>query len=94
VPGPLDAFGGGAFRSFDTNGDGFISRDEAARTQTLNRRFQELDRNRDGRIAQAELEAASAPVTGSIAAPSALRPVPGTFEPREAPIPEGVGATR
>ena len=63
-PRPLEPFGGGAFRALDTNGDGFLSRDEAARAQ-LSGRFQELDVDRDGRLSQSELGATAAPATSS-----------------------------
>jgi len=42
----------------DKNKDGFVSREEASGVPTLAKVFNQFDRNRDGRLDSAELEAA------------------------------------
>jgi len=42
----------------DKNKDGFVSRDEASGVPTLAKVFDKFDRNRDGKLDRAELEAA------------------------------------
>jgi EF hand len=48
--------GDDSFRRLDRNGDGFLSRDEFAHhdSDADHRRFEDLDRNRDGRISLSE----------------------------------------
>jgi len=43
------------FRSFDSNNDGYVSREEARESAELTRRFNALDRNRDGRLSLDEM---------------------------------------
>jgi hypothetical protein len=43
------------FSSFDSNGDGYVSREEAGESAELTRRFNALDRNRDGRLSLGEV---------------------------------------
>ena len=43
------------FHSFDTDKDGYISRDEAKESPELTRRFNELDKDGDGRLSLEEL---------------------------------------
>lgn len=43
------------FNSFDTNNDGYVSREEARESAELTRRFDQLDRNRDGRLSPGEV---------------------------------------
>jgi len=47
------------FNSFDSNRDGYISRDEAAASPLLSRQFDQLDKNGDGKLSQEELSAAA-----------------------------------
>jgi hypothetical protein len=47
-----------AFKRTDTNGDGQISRQEAALLPGLARRFDQLDTNKDGSISSAEFDEA------------------------------------
>jgi hypothetical protein len=47
----------GRFKAADKNGDGFLSRDEAAATPRLARRFDALDTNKDGMLSPEEIEA-------------------------------------
>ena len=42
----------------DKNKDGFVSREEASGVPTLAKDFGKFDRNRDGKLDRAELEAA------------------------------------
>jgi hypothetical protein len=46
----------GSFRSLDLNGDGRLSLSEAAGYGEIVTRFDRADRNRDGKLTQAELE--------------------------------------
>ena len=59
-----DPFTGKSFSSVDTNGDGFISREEAAKAQGFVGRFEELDKDGDGKLSQAEINAVGAPAAG------------------------------
>jgi len=47
------------FNSFDTNRDGYLSREEAAVSPLLARQFDQLDKNGDGKLSQEELSAAA-----------------------------------
>lgn len=49
--------GEGMFARFDTNGDGFIDRTEAANRPRLAQNFDAIDSNRDGRLSKDELRA-------------------------------------
>ena len=56
------------FNSFDTNKDGYISRQEASASSLLASQFSQLDKDGDGRLSVDELRAASpdaAPVARS-----------------------------
>lgn len=46
-----------SFRQLDTNQDGYITRDEARDSPAVTRRFNELDRDGDGRISPEEQRA-------------------------------------
>jgi Ca2+-binding EF-hand superfamily protein len=48
---------GERLRAADTNGDGMISRDEAAALPRLAKHFDEIDANHDGQITREELKA-------------------------------------
>ena len=48
----------GAFRKADVNGDGQLSRSEAAIWPGLARQFDQVDRNKDGSISSAEFDEA------------------------------------
>lgn len=48
------------FNSFDTNKDGYISRQEAGASALLAREFNQLDKDGDGRLSVDELGAADA----------------------------------
>ena len=48
------------FNSFDTNKDGYISRQEASASSLLAREFNQLDKDGDGRFSVDELGAADA----------------------------------
>jgi len=47
---------GGEFAKMDKNGDGFITRDEAAGHKMLLEHFDEIDANKDGKISKEELQ--------------------------------------
>ncbi|MEJ0036371.1 MAG: EF-hand domain-containing protein [Gammaproteobacteria bacterium] len=47
------------FKAADKNGDGFLSKDEAAALPMLARHFDALDTNKDGMLSPEEIEAAS-----------------------------------
>ena len=82
--GPLsDPLTGKSFSAVDTNGDGFISREEAAKAQGFVGRFEELDLDKDGKLSQTEINAATAPAaggpaSGSTISPSGVQSVPGS----------------
>src|SRR4030095_5065774 len=46
---------GMTFRSLDSNKDGFVSRQEAAKSSELSKRFNELDKDRDGKLSMEEI---------------------------------------
>jgi hypothetical protein len=81
--GPLnDPLTGKSFSAVDTNGDGFISREEAAKAQGFVGRFEDLDLDKDGKLSQTEINAAAAPAaggpaSGSTVSPSGVPSVPG-----------------
>ena len=47
------------FNSFDTNKDGYLSREEASVSSQIASQFDRLDKNGDGRLSVDELQAAS-----------------------------------
>jgi hypothetical protein len=49
---------GGRYSRMDADGDGFITRDEAAGRPVLQKRFDEIDTNKDQRLSREELRAA------------------------------------
>ena len=51
----------GMFRHFDIDGDGFVSKAEAAGHATVTLGFDRADRNRDGKLSFAEYDSISAP---------------------------------
>ena len=53
------------FGSLDTNKDGYLSREEARSPADLNRRFNELDKDRDGRLSPQELTGWRRPSTSA-----------------------------
>ena len=78
-----DPFTGKSFSSVDTNGDGFISREEAAKAQGFVGRFEDLDKDGDGKLSQTEINAAGAPAAGgpgrtSGVSPGGVQSVPGS----------------
>jgi EF hand len=46
-----------AFREFDADGDGWVSRTEAAAHRVVAANFDQVDRDRDGRLSREEFEA-------------------------------------
>lgn len=44
------------FKDMDTNGDGFVSRNEASADSRVERRFGLADRNQDGKLDRAEFQ--------------------------------------
>ncbi|MCX8005783.1 MAG: hypothetical protein N2688_12660, partial [Burkholderiaceae bacterium] len=55
--GAAGGHGAGMFARLDTNGDGFIDRNEAASRPRLAQQFDAIDSNRDGRLSKDELRA-------------------------------------
>jgi len=89
-----DPFTGKSFSSVDTNGDGFISREEAAKAQGFVGRFEELDKDGDGKLSQAEINAVGAPAASGPGSTSGISPggvqsVPGSVvsAPGETTVP-------
>ena len=84
-----DPFTGKSFSSVDTNGDGFISREEAAKAQGFFGRFEELDKDGDGKLSQTEINAAGGPGSTSGVSPGGVQSVPGsaTGAPGETTLP-------
>ena len=89
-----DPLTGKSFSSVDTNGDGFISREEAAKAQGFVGRFEGLDKDGDGKLSQTEINAVGAPAAGgpgstSGVSPGGVQSVPGSAAgaPAETTIP-------
>lgn len=68
VPSNPQADEGALIRKFDKDGDGRLSRQESndAAQERANRRFDQLDRNKDGYITQDELDAARGAMRGKM----------------------------
>jgi hypothetical protein len=60
----------GKFESIDANKDGYITRDEAKKSDILNQRFTQLDLDRDGKLSGIELKAVDSPAAGGPASGS------------------------
>ena len=56
---PGGAQGSGPSSSLDKNKDGFVSREEARASATISSRFNELDKDHDGKLSAQELSGAS-----------------------------------
>lgn len=56
--GPMKAHAGHGFAAMDKNGDGVISRDEAAARPRMAKKFDTLDANKDGALSKDEMKAA------------------------------------
>ena len=63
-PATASAGSSSVLKSLDTNNDGFVSRDEAKKSTDIDKRFSQLDLDRDGKLSQAELNTASSPAAG------------------------------
>lgn len=70
-----DAAAESTFRSLDTNHNGYVSREEAMSSADLNRRFNELDKDRDGRLSPQELTGWRRPSTTGSTGSSSKRTV-------------------
>ena len=51
-------------KQLDTNHDGTISKDEAKKSSTVSKRFNQLDKDNDGKLSATELNAAEATGAG------------------------------
>jgi tRNA A37 threonylcarbamoyladenosine synthetase subunit TsaC/SUA5/YrdC len=63
-PSSASAGSSSLLKSLDTNNDGSVSRDEAKKSTDIDKRFGQLDLDRDGKLSQAELNAVSSPAAG------------------------------
>jgi hypothetical protein len=82
------AAGGASFRSLDANGDGYVSRAEAAAAGYTSR-FDAMDTDRDGRLSEREYGAGMSSSGGSSSA-EPRDPNPGTIGGRS-PVPGATG---
>lgn len=59
APNGPGAKGSGSIGSLDANKDGFVSREEAKASASISSRFNELDKDHDGKLSTQELSGAS-----------------------------------
>ena len=77
-PSEASASSSSVLKSLDTNHDGFVSRDEAKKSTDIDKRFGQLDLDRDGKLSQAELNAAGSPAAGGTPPKGSMSSTPST----------------
>ena len=77
-PSSASAGSSSTLKALDSNNDGFVSRDEAKKSPDIDKRFSQLDLDRNGKLSQAELNAAGSPAAGGTPPKGSMGSAPST----------------